>query len=98
MAWLYCSSHGVRYLEDSQCGMCCDENSARIDAERQLQATRELAELQRRREAEEGVCDCCGQRFIERTRVRPTRMWNGVLAKYFTTGVCPACANRYGAV
>lgn len=58
----------------------------------------EAAAESRRREAEEGGCSCCGQRFIERTRVRPraAKAWTGILERYGTTGVCPRCYNDYG--
>ena len=48
--------------------------------------------------AQGGVCDCCGQEFVERTRRRPAlgTVWTHVLAQYAESGVCPRCANEYG--
>ena len=76
-----------------------EEESADREAWDAEQRAKASLELQQRRDAEEGVCDCCGQRFVERTRVRQAghKPWTGVLARHPAAGVCPACANRYGA-
>jgi hypothetical protein len=99
MDWLYCDIHGVRFEASAGCPACRDEDIELQSALERERAAKELLKIQRQRAAEEGVCDCCGQRFVERTRVRqPQNMkWTGVLARYVKVGVCPACANRYGA-
>ena len=99
MGFQTCSIHGLRYEDYGECAMCQDERIAEESMARQEKLAEEQLELQRRRADEEGVCDCCGQRFVERTRVRkPTgKEWTGVLARYAQAGVCPACANRYDA-
>lgn len=86
--WQVCSSHGDRYPDYGDCPSCIDEREAD-----------EARQRQRRREDEEGVCEACGQRFIERTRVQKPagKQWVGALARYAAVGVCPACANKYGA-
>ena len=93
----YCDIHNIRYDDYGSCPACEDETVALDSALARERAAKESLDIQRRREAEEGVCDCCGQRFVERTRVRQgEQKWTGVLARYATVGVCPACANKHG--
>lgn len=94
-----CYRHNLRYNDDAQCPECAEERSAENDADAGRRASEASPELQRRRTAEEGVCNCCGQRFIERTRVRQAghKPWTGALARHTEGGVCPACANKHGA-
>lgn len=91
----HCYTHDRDFNDDCRCPECVEEEIADNERYDREQARKR----QEQREAEEGVCDCCGQRFIERTRVRQGghRPWNGVLARYTAVGVCPACANKYGA-
>ena len=112
MGFQTCYTHGLQYEDYGNCPECLSETIAEenqrdqvyaareqaASAEKQASAARELLDIQRRRSAEEGVCDCCGQRFVERTRVKPlAKQWVGVLARYATAGVYPACANKHGA-
>ncbi len=48
----------------------------------------------------EGECRCCGQLFLERTRVMPGAgvWWTGVLGRHAQVGVCPRCHNEYGVI
>jgi len=50
------------------------------------------------RDTSDGICSCCGQRFVESTRVRPSagRKWTGLLAQHANEGVCPRCHKEYG--
>jgi hypothetical protein len=92
-----CSSHGVRVPNYGNCPECMHEDMMEQSMRNQERMASERAAMERQRAVEEGVCDCCGQRFVERTRVRPAnKSWTGVLARYQTAGVCPACANKYG--
>ena len=99
MGFQTCDIHGIRYDDYCECPACQDVRIAEESARERERAAKELLNIQRQRAAEEGVCDCCGQRFIERTRVRKpaNKQWTGVLARYEAVGVCPACANRHGA-
>jgi len=97
MGWYNCSAHGVRVPNYSECPECLHERLVEESMYRQENIARERADLARQRATEDGVCDCCGQRFVERTRVRPNgKRWTGVLARHEANGVCPACANQYG--
>ena len=95
----YCHTHDREFNDDCRCPECAEEESADKEAWDAEQRAKASLELQQRRDAEEGVCDCCGQRFVERTRVRQAghKPWTGVLARHTAAGVCPACANKYGA-
>ena len=99
MGFQYCDIHSCRYEDYGRCPECEDETIALDSALERERAAKELLEIERSRSAEEGICDCCGQRFIERTRVRKAdhKTWTGVLSRYTAVGVCPACANRYDA-
>lgn len=99
MGFWTCSTHGIRCEDYSDCPECISERIAEEGARERERLARETLEFQRQRADEEGVCDCCGQRFVERTRVhKPAgKEWTGVLARYTAVGVCPGCANRYDA-
>jgi len=47
-----------------------------------------------------GACACCGQAFIEATRVSPSpgAVWAGPLERFASAGVCPKCYNDYGII
>lgn len=47
-----------------------------------------------------GVCDCCGQRFVERTRRKPApgHKWGRILGPHRNVGVCPKCYSTFGHV
>ena len=47
-----------------------------------------------------GVCGCCGQKFVETTRVWPPQghQWKGPLEPFETAGACPKCRADYGLV
>lgn len=93
-----CPRHGRRLGAYDQCPDCMDEEVAMNERAYAQRMREEQLELARRRAAEEGTCDCCGQRFINRTRVKPTKAgdWTGVLARHSGNGVCPRCYNEYG--
>lgn len=98
MGFWTCSAHGIRVMNHSPCPSCADEEYAATQRERMIELKREEMARQRAREAEDGVCECCGQRFVERTRVRQSAgaIWSGVLGRYAISGVCPACYNKHG--
>jgi hypothetical protein len=98
MGFYNCSVHGVRVPNYSECPECMHEMIMEESARNQERIAYERAERERERTAEEGVCDCCGQRFVERTRVHPSanKRWTGVLGRYEGVGVCPRCANQFG--
>jgi len=62
--------------------------------DQEAQSLKSAAELASRK----GICDCCGQEFVEDTRVRPhiSESWDSILERHFDRGVCPRCYNDYG--
>jgi len=99
MGFYNCNAHGLRVPNYSECPQCQHEAMVEESLRNQERMARERVDLARQRAADDGVCECCGQRFVERTRVtKPTnKTWTGVLARYANVGVCPACANKHGA-
>lgn len=68
--------------------------------EQRLRSLLRVAEAVEDRIRADGVCDCCGQRFVERTRKRPQRgvVWTGLLQDYTECGTCPRCYNSHARV
>jgi len=47
--------------------------------------------------SDQGVCGCCGQKFVETTRMRPEAgvAWTGHFLRFSFTGVCPRCHGQW---
>ena len=67
-------------------------------AEIAIDDARRESEWAAKNNVEEGVCECCGQKFVDGTRKFPLRgkIWTNLLSEYSKTGVCPKCYNNYG--
>ena len=97
MGYQTCNIHGIRHKDDNKCHFCIDSNTALQNALEHKEVTQKPSLKRPRWTNEESVCECCGQRFIDHTRVFQTidDLWTGVLARYIVVGVCPTCFEKY---
>lgn len=95
---LWCGRHNQHYYAYDGCVECRRDDAVDREEHEYRQRRLHFAEEDARARADEGVCACCGQRFVERTRMRPSigKTWVRVLAPHSKNGVCPACYNNWG--
>jgi hypothetical protein len=68
----------------------------KLERDEELEEERE-SERQQKREYEDSIaetaCECCGQRFVERTKKLPDigECWTGRLERFAEDGLCPRC-------